>query len=224
MAGLPPQGDAGGVGTSRDDEGGAGPALVAPVASAVLTPAGAPQRRPTGWWVAPMYLAMSLVLLPWTAVLIRTLPTHAMSHNYRLAWVGFDVLLMLSMGRTAWLAWRRSPFVVNIASVTAALLVVDAWFDVTTAPTGGMLQACVLALFVEMPAAVLSLVIAGRAQVQIARTGVMAPPSRLRRAWRRRASGQHVAGGEAGPGERSEHGDVAALQDGVGHEGVPADR
>jgi len=143
-------------------------------------------RRPTGWWVAPLYLAMGLVLAPWTVVLLQTLPNRAVSHNYRLAWVGFDVLLMLSMCRTAWLAWRRSPFVVNVASATAALLVVDAWFDVTTAPVHGILQACVLALFVELPAAVLSLLIAGRAQVQIARGAVLPREPRLWRMWEQR--------------------------------------
>ena len=50
--------------------------------------------------------------------------------------MGFDVLLCGALARTAWLAWRRSPFVVNVASATAALLVVDAWFDVTTSPGG----------------------------------------------------------------------------------------
>ena len=149
-------------------------------------------RRPTGWWVAPLYLAMGLVLAPWTVVLLQTLPNRAVSHNYRLAWVGFDVLLMLSMCRTAWLAWRRSPFVVNVASATAALLVVDAWFDVTTAPARGLLQACVLALFVELPAAVLSLAIASRAQRQIARSGAVPPLWRVVRLWRRRIRPREV--------------------------------
>jgi len=161
----------------------AGPAA----STTVVTAAQLAPRRPTGWWVAPLYLAMSLVLTPWTVVLMRTLPDRAVSHNYRLAWVGFDVLLVLSMARTAWLAWRRSPYVVNVASVTTTLLVVDAWFDVTTAPSGGLLQACVLALFVELPAAVLSMVIAGRAQRQIARTGALPPPSRLLEVWQRRS-------------------------------------
>jgi hypothetical protein len=123
-----------------------------------------------------MYLVMSLFMAPWIVVLYQTLPDRAVSHNYRLAWVGFDVILMLAMGRTAWLAWRRSPFVVNVASATAALLVVDAWFDVMTAPRHSMFTACLLALAVELPLAVLSLVLSGRAQRMIATTGAL--PSR----------------------------------------------
>jgi len=143
------------------------------------------RRRSVGRWVAPLYLAMSLVLLPWIALLARTLPDRAESQNYRLGWVGFDVLLALAMGRTGYLAWRGSPFVVNVASATTALLVVDAWFDVTTAPAGEpLVQACALALGVEMPAAVLSMVIAGRAQRQIARTGIAPPAPRVVRALR----------------------------------------
>jgi hypothetical protein len=139
-----------------------------------------------GRWVAALYLLMSLILLPWTLMLITTLPDRAVSHNYRLAWVGFDFLLLLTMCRTAWLAWRNSPFVVNVASATATLLLVDAWFDVTTAPNRGLMQAFLLAVLVELPAAVLSLVIAGRAQVQIARTGAVSPRVVQLRGWGRR--------------------------------------
>jgi len=133
-------------------------------------------RRPRalGWWVAPLYLGMAVVLVPWIAVLARTLPDRIVSHNYRLAWVGFDVLLGLAMSRTAYLAWRRSPFVVNVASATAALLVVDAWFDVTTSPRREVASSIALAVLVELPAAALSLVIAARAQDVIARTGIRA--------------------------------------------------
>src|SRR5512143_3036291 len=87
-----------------------------------------PADRAPGRWVAPLYLLMALIMLPWVGLLTVSLPDRVVSHNYRMAWVGFDVLLVVSMTRTAWLAWRRSPFVVNVASTTATLLVVDAWF------------------------------------------------------------------------------------------------
>lgn len=175
-----------------------------------------PVPRPTGGWVAPVYLLLAAGMVPWIVVLALSLPDRAVSHNYRLAWVGFDLLLAVSIARTAWLAWRRSPFVVNVASATAALLVVDAWFDVSTAADEALLKACLLAALVELPLATLSMVIAGRAQVQIARTGAVRP-ARLRLPFDRAgrpvgsgrgagsgrpvASGQDVARGEAGPGE-----------------------
>ncbi|MFN0280614.1 MAG: hypothetical protein ACKVZ6_01425 [Kineosporiaceae bacterium] len=130
-------------------------------------------RRP-GWWVAPVYLVMTACMVPWIAVLVQTLPDRAVSANYRLAWVGFDVMLLLALARTGWLAWRRSPFVVNVASVTATLLVVDAWFDVTTSPGGDRLAgALAAAVLVELPLAALSVVISWRAQTEMARTGAV---------------------------------------------------
>jgi hypothetical protein len=172
------------------------------------TAGGDGRHRHTGWWVAPLYLVLAAGLVPWIAVLAVTLPDRAVSHNYRLAWVGFDVLLTVSIGRTAWLSWRRSPFVVNVASVTAALLVVDAWFDVTTASGEELLVSCLLATFVELPAAGLSLLIARRAQDQIARTGAVRSP-------RGHRSGEYVARAEAGPRERPEDRDVPCLEQGV---------
>jgi hypothetical protein len=133
-----------------------------------------PDRSP-GWWVAPLYLLMAVVTLPYIGVLLATLPDRAVSHNNRLTWVGFDVLLVGAMFRTAWLAWHRSPFVVNVASATATLLIVDAWFDVTTSPPDDIAWSFALAIFVEIPAALLSLGIAGRAQLEIARTGAVRP-------------------------------------------------
>ncbi len=130
-------------------------------------------RRP-GWWIAPVYLAMAALMVPWIVVLAQTLPDRMVSANYRTAWVGFDVLLALALGRTAWLTYRRSPFLGNIASATATLLVVDAWFDVTTSPGGPQLaEAVAAALLVELPLAALSLVLARRAAAEIARTGAV---------------------------------------------------
>jgi hypothetical protein len=133
-----------------------------------------PSRQEAPRWVAPLYLVLSLGLLPWVVVLATSLPDRSGTSNYRLAWVGFDVLLVASLARTAYLALRNSPFVVNVASVTAALLVVDAWFDVTTSRAGSERAMAILsAVLLELPIAALSLWIAGRAQVIIATTGVV---------------------------------------------------
>jgi hypothetical protein len=140
----------------------------------------------------PVYALLAIAIVPWIIWLAWSLPERSVSSHYRLAWVGFDVLLCGALARTAYLAWRRSPFVVNVASATAALLVVDAWFDVTTSPGGhDLLVSAALALFVELPLAVLSLVLAGRAQLQIARTGAV-----NRRAWMTRLG----SGSRTGPG------------------------
>jgi hypothetical protein len=131
-------------------------------------------RRVVARWIIPVYAVLAVVLIPWIVWLAWTLPERSVSSHYRLAWVGFDVLLCGALGRTAWLAWRRSPFVVNVAAATATLLVVDAWFDVTTSPGGhDLVTSALLAVVVELPLATFSLVIAGRAQIEIARTGAV---------------------------------------------------
>jgi hypothetical protein len=132
-------------------------------------------RRVLARWIIPVYALFALALVPWVIWLAWTLPERSVSAHYRLAWVGFDVLLCGALARTAWLAWRRSPFVVNVASATAALLVVDAWFDVTTSSGGqDLIVSAVTAIGIELPLAVFSLVIAARAQIQIARSGLEA--------------------------------------------------
>jgi hypothetical protein len=156
-------------------------------------------RRAVARWIMPVYALLAVAIVPWILWLAWSLPERSVSAHYRLAWVGFDVLLCGALARTAYLAWRRSPFLVNVASVTAALLVVDAWFDVTTSPTGPeLISSALLAFAVELPLAVLSLLLAGRAQVQIARTGAV-----NRRGWMTRLGTGAGAGPDAGTQESS---------------------
>ena len=52
-----------------------------------------------------------------------------MSPHYDAAWAGFDVMLLVALASAGYFALRRSRYLVTGA---AALLVVDAWFDVVT--------------------------------------------------------------------------------------------
>ena len=119
--------------------------------------------------IAMIYLILAVLLLPWLVLLAIKLPDRQINQNYRLAWVGFDVLLMLTLSRTAWLAWRRSPYLVIVASVTATLLIVDAWFDITTASSDRERSlAIATAILIELPLAAFSMRLARRAQRAIA--------------------------------------------------------
>jgi hypothetical protein len=85
-----------------------------------------------------------------------------------LAWVGFDCLLVFAIVRTAYMAFRIDPRVQFPATATATLLFVDAWFDITTSGSrGAALEAIVLALLVEIPAAIFSLHMARRVNRQV---------------------------------------------------------
>jgi len=133
------------------------------------TPPG-PHRRPeivapAPSWTGPLYLVLAVLLVPWTVYLGFVLPDRTTSAHWDVAWVGFDAIVFAALGLTGWFAYRRSTWVEVSASAAAALLLVDAWFDITTA-TGGwdMAQALILGIAIELPLAGLSLWIARHAE------------------------------------------------------------
>jgi hypothetical protein len=107
-------------------------------------------------WIAPAFFLCAVVLLPWAAFLIFTLPRNYTANHWRVAWAGFDLGLGAAMVATAFAVARRSPFAEVAAAVTGTLLVCDAWFDVLTArTTGEVVQAGLEALLIELPLAAL---------------------------------------------------------------------
>ena len=107
-------------------------------------------------WIAPAFGLCVIVLLPWTGYLFGSLPPHYTANHWQIAWGGFDVGLALALASTAVLIMRRSPFAEVAATVTATLLVCDAWFDVLTSRgTSAVAQASIEAVFVELPIAAL---------------------------------------------------------------------
>ncbi len=138
--------------------------------------------------MAWLYTAAAALLLPWIVYLAITLPRHQFDRHYRAAWVGFDVILVIVIARTAYLAFRLDPRVQFPATATAVLLLVDAWFDVTT--SGGRSQtfeALLLAVLVEIPCALFTLYLAhqvNRRILELARLEGYAAPHRRR--WFRR--------------------------------------
>jgi hypothetical protein len=105
------------------------------------------------------------VLVPWIVFLVRSLPsTHAAAH-WDIAWAGFDVALALLLFAVAVAAWRRSPWLEGAATAAAALLLVDAWFDILTSSTHVELAVAIgEAVLVELPLALLCLLLARDAE------------------------------------------------------------
>ncbi|MFF5173012.1 hypothetical protein ACFY3U_10295 [Micromonospora sp. NPDC000089] len=121
----------------------------------------ATEVRPAPRWVAPTFAVLALLTLPWIGYLAVTLPRHAVTVHYRAAWVGFDLGLVAMLALTALYAYRGHRQVVIAASGTATMLLVDAWFDVTTTPAGpDLLLSVLLAALVELPLAAVCLWIA----------------------------------------------------------------
>jgi hypothetical protein len=125
--------------------------------------------RTGGWrparWVVPLFALSGIVLVPWIVFLVRSLPsTHAAAH-WDIAWGGFDVGLALLLLGVAVAAWRRSPWLEGAATAGAALLFVDAWFDILTSSTHVELGIAIAeAALLELPLAALCLVIARDAE------------------------------------------------------------
>jgi hypothetical protein len=109
-------------------------------------------------------LACGVGMAPWLVVLAVTLPGTTRVPHWWLAWVGLDALEGIGLGLTGWLLRRGDPRRCLTAMATSALLVIDAWFDITTSGSGGSLaEAIAMAAFAEIPMAVLCAVIAYRA-------------------------------------------------------------
>lgn len=114
-------------------------------------------RIPTPSRLVPLLAAAALFLVPWALWLARTLPSTHTARLWALAWAGFDGALAVALAATALSAIRQSPWLAAAASATGTLLVVDAWFDLLTAGSGGELAvAAAEAALVELPLAALS--------------------------------------------------------------------
>ncbi|MGB2952397.1 MAG: hypothetical protein WBB74_03255 [Gaiellaceae bacterium] len=119
----------------------------------------------------PLFGLGALALVPWVVFLVRALPSAHRAPHWDLAWGGFDVALALLLLAVALAAWRRSPWLEGAATATATLLFVDAWFDVLTSSTHTeLLIALVEALLLELPLAVLCLLLARNAERAFLRT------------------------------------------------------
>ncbi|MFJ2018422.1 MULTISPECIES: hypothetical protein [Streptomyces] len=94
--------------------------------------------RAVRWTLVVLGMA-AVGLVPWMVMLARTLPASPEVRNWQVAWVGLDVLLAAGCAATALLGLRGRAHARLTASATAAVAVLDAWFDITTAPSAASL-------------------------------------------------------------------------------------
>jgi hypothetical protein len=96
------------------------------------------------------------VLVGWIIVLVLTLHRHFTATHWRLAWVGFDIVLLFAFAATGWAFWRGRQIVILCLLVTATLLCCDAWFDVILdLGTSGVWLSIASAVIIELPIAFL---------------------------------------------------------------------
>src|SRR5260221_5225572 len=123
--------------------------------------------RPTSLrhWVIGVFALIGVGLFAWTIWLSASLKAHHETRHWDLAWSGFDSGLALAFLLTAFAAWRKSPWVGALAAATGTLLITDAWFDIALESHSDELRnALFLAVFAELPVAVLCFWIAYRTE------------------------------------------------------------
>ncbi len=101
------------------------------------------------------FAAAGLVTVPWVFYLGASLPIAAEDAHWALGWVGLDSCEALALFATGLLLLRADNRCALTATATAVLLLIDAWFDITSATPGGELAtAIVMAVCAEVPIAV----------------------------------------------------------------------
>ena len=97
-----------------------------------------------------------IALVAWIIVLVLTLNHSFHAQHWRGAWVGFDLLLLLSFAATGWAFWRGRQIVIACLIGTGTLLCCDAWFDVVLdVGTSQVWLSIASAVIVELPLAFL---------------------------------------------------------------------
>jgi hypothetical protein len=142
-----------------------GPAEVIALPLPRRAPAYRTRARARYRWPAYVLMGGGVLLLPWLVLLAVTLPTQT------LAWVGLDAMEAGGLIVTGLLVLRRHPLRAATAAMTATLLLVDAWFDITTSTGSDLAVAVILAVLAELPLAALCATVAVSAAI------TPAPPS-----------------------------------------------
>jgi len=136
------------------------------------------RRRPSTLrdWVVIAFGAIGIGLLPWALWLSASLRPRHVTHRWDVAWSGFDTGLAVLFLAAAVAAYRRSPWVGAITAALGTLLVTDAWFDIVLESHADEIRnAIMLAVFAELPLAVVCFWIALRTERFVARVLHLAP-------------------------------------------------
>jgi hypothetical protein len=127
-----------------------------PASGGLLAPAPgdiAPRPRAARVWLGRALVTAGLGMIPWLVVLAVILPASTRAAHWPAAWIGLDSMEGLGLLATGLLLLRRDNRCSLTAAVTAALVLTDAWFDVTTAGAGpALVTAVAMAACVEIPA------------------------------------------------------------------------
>lgn len=91
---------------------------------------------------------------------LQSTPTYT-ARRWNIAWAGIDVAQISSVIGVLWAHWRRLRYTVLFVTTTGVLLLMDAWFDITTAGAHDLAQS-LLAACLEVPLGLTLLALAAR--------------------------------------------------------------
>jgi hypothetical protein len=105
-----------------------------------------------------------VALCVWMVLFGMTLPSEVTARHWATAWVGLDAMEACCLAATGILTLRGDSRVGRVAGAATALLMADAWFDVTTAQKGSdYLFAIILGVGIELPLAAVCALVAWNA-------------------------------------------------------------
>lgn len=113
-------------------------------------------------WVVAFFLGGALVLIPWDVLMFSVPQVVNVPKHWVLVWGGFDCFLILGFAVTAFRLMTRSPKGAVTAAMTGTMLLIDAWFDVLTTHRGGQLVSILMAVFAEIPCALICFYVSRR--------------------------------------------------------------
>ena len=70
-------------------------------------------------------LLSSLGLVGWIGYLIIKLPTSYRANNWDLAWVGFDIGMLITLLMASWAIWKSRQVAIPGAMISGTFLVID---------------------------------------------------------------------------------------------------
>ncbi len=110
-----------------------------------------------------LVVAAVVVLLAWIPYLAYELPVDYRTQGWVLAWVGYDIAMLVVLAVCAWSLWRHRQLAIPAALVGGTMLIIDAWFDMATARSGSdFITAVATAVFAEIPLAAVLFYLARR--------------------------------------------------------------
>jgi hypothetical protein len=99
-------------------------------------------------------LLSCLGLSGWVIYLSLSIPASYSTSSWRVAWVGFDIGMLMDLVAATLSVWRKKASAVIYLGVLGAALIIDAWFDIATSSGVDLQQAILLAILLEGPIAI----------------------------------------------------------------------